>query len=130
MPATQTQFEVSLPKRRSKRKGKVQDKEVEMYVALYLEGYEPSEIDEQFGRTPGTCWSHLDAMGYKGRYRTVTEKMVERFVSYYVKDRRSLAWISSKTGHSSGTITRHLLRKHVRIRHPGHRGKRGQTRTH
>ena len=119
---------VSLPER--KKRGAVRDTEVELYVNLYLEGYEPHEIDEAFGRTKGTCWSHLDAMGYKGRYRAVTEKMVEKFVAWYVVDRKSLAWIQDKSGHVPSTITHHLLRKGEKIRHAGHKGKRGKTRTH
>lgn len=131
------QPQVHLPRRRTKKRGRVSNDDIDLIIAAYLEGYPDWEIDEALNLSAGTAERMLEDHGYKGRFR-VPKREYMQYPQLYLSERWSMSRIAEKFGRSPSTIKSYLLtlgtwtdsdgKKHkIRIRHCGHRGKQGHT---
>lgn len=113
------QLATRIPTRPVKR-GRTTEGERGMILSLFLDGYRPSEIGEQFGRSQKSTEAVIEAEGYNPHRHTYTEAQAREWVKMYTGTHDGHAWsvagIHRKTGYDRLTITRALIERGCRIR--------------
>ena len=105
-------------RKQTRKRGKITEEEQAGIVQLFMEGYDPDEIAEGYGRTEDAIERVLAERGYGSRFN-VTRAEVEEWARLY-----ALGYSASRIAEqgrkrrSPGTIAYHLARRGVRMRHP------------
>lgn len=106
---------------RQARRGRTTEGERSMIVTLFLDGYRPSEIGAQFGRTQAAIEAAIEAAGYNPRRYSYSEADAEKWVRMYNGTFDGHEWsvnvIHVETGYAATTIRAALSDRGCRIRH-------------
>lgn len=114
------QLQTRIPTRPTKR-GRTTEGERDMILSLFLDGYRPSEIGEQFGRSREATEAAIEAAGYNPQRYSYTEAEAEEWVRMYDGTFDGHEWsvnaIHVETGYAATTIRTALSDRGNRIRH-------------